>query len=137
MIPFYYFIFIHTILQISYVLPLSILLFLHMKCIQITHCNSVSTTTPTIIVLPCHPFTHSYGQTSSPSHQSYSCTNTSICKTLISWTFFYSYILFLPFCAIETIFPCSPTTLGMHTSTRWRVNYAILTRPCFLCQVKD
>ena len=33
-----------------------------------------STATPTIIVLPCHPFTPSYGQTSSPYHQSNGCT---------------------------------------------------------------
>ena len=79
--------------------PLSIFLF-HIK----------SKTTSTIIVLPCHPFTPSYGHTSSPNDQSYSCTNTSICKTLIYWTFFHSYILFLPFCVIETIFPCSPSS---------------------------
>ena len=94
--------------------PLSIFLFLlHIKCIKITHVSLFPQ-------VHKHTYNHRTSMSSFPSplraniiplpsvlllHQHIHLQNFNL------FDIFYSYILFLPFCVIESIFPCSPTTL--------------------------
>ena len=109
MIPFYYFILIHTILQISYI-PSIFLLLLHIKCIKIKH----------VSLFPLvHIHTNNH-YTSMPSFRSLSRKNIlPLPSVLLLHQQFHTKKPFLdilshsfsPFCVIETILPCSSITL--------------------------
>ena len=109
-VPFYYFIFLHTIFQISY---------------------SPSPSSFFFSILSA-----SHWQTSSPYHNSHPCPHISICKTLISWTFFHLYILFLPIYIMKTIFhACLPTSL-IPLQTCFFQNFTFTFIPNFTIQFR-
>ena len=87
--------------------PLSIFLFLfHIKCIQITQVSTLLHTCTYHHVTSFHALLLTCILSSPSAAHLYPYFHLQKFLFVFSWTFFYSYILFLPLCIIKAIFPC-------------------------------